>query len=77
MGLHLSQLSEGHTPMSTEEEDSGTIHKKTVTELVRAFRNADDGDFTFLIGAGASAPEPAEIPTADKMIQQFQKKDTR
>jgi len=60
--------------MSTEEEDSGTIHKKTVTELVRAFRNADDGDFTFLIGAGASAPEPAEIPTADKMIQQFQKK---
>ena len=60
--------------MSTEEEASGTIHEKTVPELVRAFRNADEGDFTFLIGAGASAPEPAEIPTAEKMIRQFQEK---
>jgi len=60
--------------MSTDDEDSGTIHRKTVPELVRAFRNADDGDFTFLIGAGASAPEPAEIPTAEKMIRQFQEK---
>jgi tetratricopeptide (TPR) repeat protein len=51
---------------------SGDIHKKSVTELVRAVRNAPDGEFTFLIGAGASAPQPAEIPTAEQMIEQFQ-----
>lgn len=55
-----------------EKTDSGEIQAKSVEELVRTIDKTSDESFAFLIGAGVSRPEPAEIPTATELIEQFQ-----
>jgi tetratricopeptide (TPR) repeat protein len=49
----------------------GEIIDRTVKELARTLDSVPDGSYAFLIGAGASRPEPAEIPTADELIAKF------
>lgn len=59
---------------STEDSDSesGEIAEKSVEELVRSVRKAPKGSYAFFIGAGASYPEPANIPLAGDFIEEFQ-----
>ena len=59
--------------MSDDEgTNRGEIQTKSVEELVRTIDKTSDESFAFLIGAGVSRPEPAEIPTAGELIDQFQ-----
>lgn len=59
---------------STEDSDSegGEIVEKSVKELVRSIRKAPNGSYAFFIGAGASYPDPANIPLAGDLIGEFQ-----
>lgn len=49
----------------------GEIIDKTVEELALTLDSVPNGSYAFLIGAGASRPEPAEIPTAAELIARF------
>lgn len=57
--------------IDNEPDNSFNISQKTPEELIRIIKNTPDGSYAFLIGAGTSRPEPAEIPLAKEMERKF------
>jgi len=49
------------------------IQRKRVDELIRIIDNTPDGSYAFLVGAGVSRPEPAEIPLAGELVEEFKR----
>lgn len=56
-----------------EETEEDGINTKSIDELVRTIDKSSNEAFAFLIGAGVSRPEPAQIPTAGELINQFKR----
>lgn len=48
----------------------GEIEEATVSQVIQAVE--ETRRYAFLIGAGTSRPEPAGIPTAGELIEQWQ-----